>query len=765
MSFIIALFVLLYGTLALIVLEVVLHKSLSDAFIKNSKVIRNNYINLRKKEVKGSVLKTIEFIATQYSYSRYRVREVIRKEAFNQKERVDDLLKLLGDRDFFKYVKLFTEGSFLYDCGKFAVLVETGNYINEYNITLTEETRKTFMLKADTEDEFFVDGKMANGNKFVGYAVFLPELNAYIMAYVNLDRYNRWVKNSVIFNIEKTNGVVNENNYIFINTMDGEAIITNNKVINDGRKLWQVSKVPKKAKEVFKKELKACEKGGGFIEYSWIEPKTGKVERKISYIGCFADWGWIIGEGFYIDEANAVIGNINNRLKQSIITVERGFFVLLIIGIIIVAGIAWVSFNITKRKIENLLHEIEDAFKNNSILNQEKYKIKEIEKFTRYINLALLKFRDYENEFLEAFIKATEARDPYTKGHSQRVAFYSKIIAKKLGMSESKQEELYRAGLLHDIGKIGVPDNILLKPGRLTKNEYKIIQYHPIFSYQIVANISRFKEMANYIKHHHERCDGSGYPDGLKCDEIEIEAKILAIADVFDALTSKRPYRDKLSPEKAIEIMKKEKLDQDILSKVENELIENCILEETKEVDAEIEEVDRIRNEIFDIDYKTGLKRRRVLIEKAKQFQSNNEPFAMFMIYLRDMAFLNYEFPPDAVDKVIYLITEYIVKTLEEMGYSEEYASRAYEDAFLFIVRQEGEKWFNRLEKLKDAIEKDIKKIVEDNSELKSFVDERNESIVHFVKIEVSYLTYPYEAKSFEDALYLLLLKRRKSVV
>ena len=137
-----------------------------------------------------------------------------------------------------------------------------------------------------------------------------------------------------------------------------------------------------------------------------------------------------------------------------------------------------------------------------------------------------------------------DAKDKYTKGHSGRVAAYSKEIAKRFGYSESAQNDIYMMALLHDIGKIGVPDAFINKPGRLSADEFEIIKKHPVMGSKILENIEEKKELATGARWHHERYSGGGYPDGINGEEIPEQARIIAVADAYDAMTSSRNYRD-----------------------------------------------------------------------------------------------------------------------------------------------------------------------------------------------------------------------------
>lgn len=138
---------------------------------------------------------------------------------------------------------------------------------------------------------------------------------------------------------------------------------------------------------------------------------------------------------------------------------------------------------------------------------------------------------------------AIDAKDAYTKGHSGRVAEYAREIAKRAGYSYDRQEEIYMMGLLHDVGKIGVPDAVINKPGKLTDEEFEKIKTHPGRGAQILQNIEEMPKLAIGARWHHERFDGMGYPDGLSDYDIPEEARIIAVADAYDAMTSNRSYR------------------------------------------------------------------------------------------------------------------------------------------------------------------------------------------------------------------------------
>ena len=180
-------------------------------------------------------------------------------------------------------------------------------------------------------------------------------------------------------------------------------------------------------------------------------------------------------------------------------------------------------------------------------------------------------------ESIETLRYTVEAKDPYTRGHSDRVSSYSVLIGEKLGLSDDDIRILKIGGLFHDIGKIGVPDAILLKDSKLSDEEYAEIKNHPTIGEHILSNATIFKDMIPIVKHHHERFDGRGYPSNLASTDIPYFARIAAVADTFDAMTSKRSYRDPLPLQVVIDEIKKcsgTQFDPEI-AKVFVEILEN----------------------------------------------------------------------------------------------------------------------------------------------------------------------------------------------
>ena len=146
--------------------------------------------------------------------------------------------------------------------------------------------------------------------------------------------------------------------------------------------------------------------------------------------------------------------------------------------------------------------------------------------------------------FAAALVATLDARDQYTAGHSAAVAIYSRDIARRMGLDESEQQKAHLAGLVHDIGKIGLPPGLLEKAGPLTLEERRVMQRHSEIGERILVNVDTYSEIADIVRHHHERIDGNGYPDGLAEPEIPLLSRIIAVADAYNAMTSNRPYRE-----------------------------------------------------------------------------------------------------------------------------------------------------------------------------------------------------------------------------
>ena len=177
------------------------------------------------------------------------------------------------------------------------------------------------------------------------------------------------------------------------------------------------------------------------------------------------------------------------------------------------------------------------------------------------VKLATIRLKESEYETLQMLGKTAEFKDPETNAHTQRVAYYCKLLARAYGLDENLQDIIFYASPFHDLGKIGIPDNILLKPGKLDDDEFSIMKNHAKIGYEILkGSKSKYLKAGGVIAYnHHEKYDGTGYPNGLKGENIPIFGRITAIADVFDALTSSRPYKKAWSLEEAFDFLIEEK--------------------------------------------------------------------------------------------------------------------------------------------------------------------------------------------------------------
>ncbi len=156
------------------------------------------------------------------------------------------------------------------------------------------------------------------------------------------------------------------------------------------------------------------------------------------------------------------------------------------------------------------------------------------------------------------FAKVIDAKDPYTRGHSEAVAEYSREIARRYGMPRRQLDNIYYSGLLHDIGKIAVPDSILNKPEKLTEDEYEAVKVHTFVGADILSSLTTVDNIAAGARDHHERYDGSGYPRGISGNDISLEGRIIGVADAYDAMASERVYRETINREKIREEFERE---------------------------------------------------------------------------------------------------------------------------------------------------------------------------------------------------------------
>lgn len=212
-----------------------------------------------------------------------------------------------------------------------------------------------------------------------------------------------------------------------------------------------------------------------------------------------------------------------------------------------------------------LLKIIQNGLEKKALTDDLRKRYEEVQESHREIDrLYQLLKSDYQQEvdnvknLIVTLANVIEAKDAYTDGHTRRVGNLSRLLGEKLGMPAEQLQNLEIAGIIHDIGKVGVSETILNKPGKLTEEEFEVMRKHTVMGENICKPLNCLRNCLDPVRHHHEKLNGTGYPDGLRDEEISLEARILAVADIFDALYSKRPYRDKLPLEKVMQILQDE---------------------------------------------------------------------------------------------------------------------------------------------------------------------------------------------------------------
>jgi len=293
---------------------------------------------------------------------------------------------------------------------------------------------------------------------------------------------------------------------------------------------------------------------------------------------------------------------------------------------------------------------------------------------------------------LRPFVYSIELRDPYTKGHSERVGVYAKNFAKYISLDEKKCEDLYMAGLLHDLGKVAVPDMVLLKPGKLEKDEFEIIKYHPVLSAKIVEEIDEYAYLATIIKHHHERFDGKGYPDALKEEEIPFLSRILSICDVFDALTTDRIYRKAFSLETAINIMTKMEgaFDDKLFNQFKEFIQQYGIIKENLYDISEVV-LDKLRDNLFFIDPLTKFLNRDALLTLLQKFTDENLHISLIEINIKKFKNYNKVYGIQKGDELLQRLAKEIksffktITTMEKITNKDVYGIRVSADIFVLL--------------------------------------------------------------------------------
>jgi PAS domain S-box-containing protein len=267
----------------------------------------------------------------------------------------------------------------------------------------------------------------------------------------------------------------------------------------------------------------------GIIEY--VNPAVGDILGSTETVGLnILEFGTVKDSNMYqgiIKSLNGIVSELKNEQYTSYST-----------GVNRVLNVLFRPVILDNGDIEGVMIIIHDV--------TEEYNLKQKMEFTYLSTIA-------------ALAQAIDARDEYTGEHSKNVSTFVDLICKNLSITEEEVQKIKIAATIHDIGKIGVRDNILNKPEKLTSDEYEVMKTHPVIGSDIIGKINDFDDIAKIIKHHHERWDGSGYPDGLVGNEIPIGSQVIAIADTYDAIISNRVYRRSLGKDRAIEILLEER--------------------------------------------------------------------------------------------------------------------------------------------------------------------------------------------------------------
>ena len=310
------------------------------------------------------------------------------------------------------------------------------------------------------------------------------------------------------------------------------------------------------------------------------------------------------------------------------------------------------------------------------------------------------KIKDYEQHIF-SLVNIIEKRDSYTAGHTKRVAKYSVLIAKEMGYSSEKIDDLHRACMLHDIGKISTPDSILLKPGKLTALEYEIIKEHVVVGYELLSEVDIYSDIAEIVRHHHEHYDGSGYPQGIKGDVIPIMSQIMTVADSFDAMTTNRIYKGRKNVDIALSEL------ETLSAKQFHPEVVQAALIALKDIEIEINITQRPRTKIekerFSYFYKdqvTGVYNKEYL-EYILAY-NNTDEFNMKCIYtlsLNNFNQYNKKHSWAEGDKLLKKFAE----TLDALNASD-YVFRVYGDNFI-ILNKEHYELGDKLENLKKTLE------------------------------------------------------------
>jgi HD-GYP domain-containing protein (c-di-GMP phosphodiesterase class II) len=287
----------------------------------------------------------------------------------------------------------------------------------------------------------------------------------------------------------------------------------------------------------------------------------GEVKETLARVVQVQESGWgVVAHKPYRQAFESVEKMVQKTLLVSVVLVVLAFGVALVaarwlsqpIQQLVRASHEIAAGNFDRRvKTKGLAFEIADLAEDFNRMSDT------VESYIEQLKRAATENRDLFISTIRAFAATIDAKDPYTRGHSERVAAYSRSIARYLGLPKDVQERVWISAVLHDVGKIGIEDRILKKVGVLTPEEFEQMKLHPVIGAEIVEPISALREMIPGIRWHHEAWNGTGYPDNLKSEEIPLMARIIGVADTFDAITTTRPYQNAYSTDYALQTIKK----------------------------------------------------------------------------------------------------------------------------------------------------------------------------------------------------------------
>lgn len=408
-------------------------------------------------------------------------------------------------------------------------LLQTDNSTWCKKLEKITQNEKGLFFKLYSKDTLMCQKNFQNQEKFLSsdklkkdilVKVTLADGHTLEMAYTK-EVVHDFIKNRIA-KLIRSMKFKNPDIYVWVNEVynyeggDGYAIrrVHPNLVHTEGMQLSTNTK-DIKGNLPYLEELEGVKKDGEvYLEYYFKKKTSEGIHHKLSYAKLFKPFDWIIATGIYLDDIEEIIAKESQNLTKEL---EFHHNILIFVSIMLSSFLILLLYKKEKSDIESKEDEIKLIHKQEEVENYQ--------------------------QVLYSMLDLVEKRDTYTAGHTQRVARYAVLIAEAMDFDQDEIDMLYEAAIMHDIGKVSTPDAILLKPGRLNENEYKIIQGHLTCGYEILTSIKAFIPHAQIMRNHHERYDGKGYPRGLKGDEIPLLSHILILVDAFDAMTSQRIYK------------------------------------------------------------------------------------------------------------------------------------------------------------------------------------------------------------------------------